>query len=225
VKSIHRMLVPVAIIFLAAISFADAPATEPSGPTTQGTIDLLQGIQDKLQTVRTVEADFVETKLLALLNHKLTIRGHLALQRPDRLIWIVRQPVRYAIRIDGDEVRQWDEDTNRVDVIHLGGDPTFKAVSYQMKSWFLGNYKALGDSYNVYVNTRRPVSLQFQPKSGSMVAGMLTRIDLTFQEDTHYVDSMSVEESSGDTTSVQFVNAQVNQPIADETWEMPPHEK
>jgi outer membrane lipoprotein-sorting protein len=225
VMSIHRMLVPIAIVFIAASSFADAPSTEPAGPTTQGTIDLLQGIQDKLQTVRTVQADFVETKLLALLNHKLMIRGHLALERPDRLIWIVRQPVRYAIRIEGDEVRQWDEDTNRVDVIHLGGDPTFKAVSDQMKSWFLGNYKALGDSYNVYINTRRPVSFQFQPKSQSMVAGMLKRIDLTFQEDTNYVDSMSVEESSGDTTTVQFVNARVNQPIGEKLWEMPPHEQ
>ena len=178
-----------------------------------------------MRKIETVDADFVETKLLSMLNHKLTIRGHLSLQKPDRLIWIVREPVRYAIRIDGDEVRQWDEDTNRVDVIHLGGDPTFKAVSEQMQAWFLGNYKALGDNYDVYINSRQPVSLEFVPRGDTMIAKLLARIDLTFEPGNSYINSITITETGGDTTTIQFVGTKANQPLADETWEMPPHER
>ena len=55
----------------------------------------------------------------------------------------------------------------RVDVIHLGGDPTFKAISEQIQAWFLGDYKALGDSYDVYLTQPQPVSLAFIPQRGS----------------------------------------------------------
>jgi len=195
------------------------------GATTQPALDLLGQVQSKLSTVQTVDADFVETRLLSMLNHKLTIRGHMALQKPDRLIWIVSSPVKYAIRIEGDEVRQWDEDTNRVDVIHLGGDPTFKAVSEQMQAWFLGNYKALGDNYDVHINSNDPISLGFTPKADSMVAKFLQRIDLTFEPGDLYIQSMTIAETGGDSTTIQFVHTKVNQPIADETWEMPPHER
>jgi outer membrane lipoprotein carrier protein len=193
-------------------------------PATRASIDVIQRVQHQLKTVTSVEADFVEKKNLAMLNHTLTIRGHLALQKPDRLIWIVNEPVKYAVRIIGDEVRQWDEDTNHVDVIHIGGDPTFKAISQQMQAWFLGNYQELGDSYDALLLNNDPLTLSFVPKSTTMVAKIIQSIDLKFDHDITYIDTMTVRETGGDTTTIQFINPRVNQPIADNVWEMPPNE-
>jgi outer membrane lipoprotein-sorting protein len=198
---------------------------QSKGPTTRASAELIEGIQNHLKSVVSVQADFLEKKNLAMLDHTLTISGHMAMEKPDRLIWVVRQPVGYAIRVLGEEVSQWDEDTNRVDVMHLGGDPTFKAVSEQMQAWFLGNYKVLGDSYDALVNSEQPLSLRFVPKAGTMVAKLLKYVDVTFSSDQRYIKTMAVREAEGDVTTMTFSHTLLNQPVAKETWEMPPHER
>jgi outer membrane lipoprotein-sorting protein len=198
---------------------------ESNGPATRASIEVMQGVQNHLKFIASVQADFIEKKNLAMLDHTLTISGHMTLEKPDRMIWVVRRPVGYAIRIRGDEVCQWDEDTNRVDVIHVGGDPTFKAVSEQMQAWFLGDYKMLGDSYDVFISAERPLSLRFVPKGDTMVAKLLKQVEVTFSPDENYVEAMVVREAGGDTTTLNFMNTRVNQPVQNETWEMPPQDR
>jgi outer membrane lipoprotein carrier protein len=224
-NSFPQNLAFVAAICLAGIALADGSETQPAAPATQATAEVLDPLQAQLRQVNSVQADFVEKRNLAMLNHQLTISGRFALQKPDRLIWIVTAPLRYAIRIEGDEVQQWDEDTNHVDVIHLGGDPAFKSISDQMKAWFLGDYSALATNYDALLIGRNPLALEFVPKPDSMVAKMISKIGLSFEADERYIDTMSVVESSGDTTSVHFSNARINQPVSEATWEMPPHER
>jgi outer membrane lipoprotein-sorting protein len=217
------------LLAAAALAAADAPATqlseEPPAPTTRASVDVIAQIQHQLGGISTVDCDFQEDKNLVMLNHTLKIRGRVGLAKPNRLIWIVDSPVRYAVRIDGDEVRQWDEDTNQVQVIHLGGDPTFKAISEQVQGWFLGDYKQLQDSYDLYQTSRQPVSLAFIPRAGTAVTKLLKRIDITFNADETYIDTIVVREAGGDVTRIRFVNVRLNGPPDDKKWEMPPHEQ
>jgi outer membrane lipoprotein-sorting protein len=215
-------------LFFAAGAFAGAPSTQPDDapplPATRASMNVIAHIQHKLHGIVSVESDFVETKKLAMLNHTLKISGHIGLAKPDRMIWIVREPVKYAIRIEGDEVKQWDEDTNRVDTMHLGGDPTFRAVSEQIQAWFLGDYKILGDSYTVYQTQQQPVALAFIPNPQSVVSKLIKRIDLTFNADETYIETLIIRETGGDVTTIHFINSQINQPVKAGTWEMPPNE-
>ncbi|HEY1921500.1 MAG TPA: outer membrane lipoprotein carrier protein LolA, partial [Tepidisphaeraceae bacterium] len=189
-----RAICSVAAFFILSHARLSAQATQPSPdaslPTTRATLEVVQHLQKQLHGINTVDSDFVETKKLAMLNHTLVIKGHVGLAKPDRLIWIVRQPVRYAVRIEGDEVQQWDEDTNKVETIHLGGDPTFRAISQQIQAWFLGDYKLLGDNYDLYVTQQQPLSLAFMPHGDSAVTKLIKRIDLTFIADETYIDTM-----------------------------------
>ncbi|MGD0463268.1 MAG: outer membrane lipoprotein carrier protein LolA [Tepidisphaeraceae bacterium] len=227
-NAIARIFLACIGLGLAGLSAAADPTTQPAGSqpaATRVSPELVKHIQHQLQDVTTVEADFVELKNLAVLNHTLTIRGHMALEKPGKFIWIVREPVRYAIRLEDDEVRQWDEDTDRVDVIRLGGDPTYKAISDQMRAWFLGNYGALAKDYEVDVLSENPLSLRFEPQADSVVAKFMQRIVLTFAADQRYIEKMVVSETGGDTTTLEFVHTQLNQPVKDDIWRMPPNER
>jgi len=204
------------------------PTTQPvAAPvaTTRASMELLAHVQNQLRSVTAIEADFVQEKQLSVLNHKLTITGHFALLKPDKLVWIVREPVKYAIRIEGEEIRQWDEDTNKVQVIHLGGDPTFQAVNQQLQAWFMGDYKTLGDNYEADLIGEHPLQLAFIPKGNGMLSKVIKQVDLTFGKGESYIDKMVIRESSGDVTNLQFKNIQLNQPIPKEIWEIPPHER
>jgi outer membrane lipoprotein carrier protein len=220
-----------AILSLACIahSYAQSPDTRPAqsstAPATRASIEMLNHVQDKLRTVNTVEADFVEEKQLAMLDHTLTIRGHFAMQKPDRLVWIVLEPVKYAVSIHGDIVRQWDQDTNNVQTINIGGDPTFKAVSEQLSSWFMGDYQALGQSYDVDVLSQKPLTFSFAPKGDSMVAKVLKQIVVTFAPDDRNIETMVVTEAGGSVTTINYINVKLNEPVKAETWEIPPHDR
>jgi outer membrane lipoprotein-sorting protein len=216
------ILLTLAFLFSNLCASVNAQTTQPTSAPVPAPLDLITHLQKQLSTVESVQADFVQVKNLAVLKHKLTIRGSFALQKPDRVIWIVREPVRYAIRVHGEEVSQWDEDTNKVQVMHLGGDPTFKAISQQIQAWFLGDYKSLAGSYDVFLISPKPLTLRFAPKPGTMVAKMVSGIEVTFGADEMNIDTMQIHEQAGDNTILTFINTRLNQPVKKETWEIPP---
>ena len=122
----------------------------------------------------------------------------------------------------GDEVTQWDEDTKKVQTIHVGNDPTFKAISEQMQSWFMGNYKDLDKSYDVYLINRQPLTFRFAPKAGTVMSKVLSWIEVTFGPEERNIDRMTVREAGGDVTTMVFSNTRLNQPVPKQTWEIPP---
>jgi len=207
---------------LIACAQTSPPATQPAQALVPAPLDLITHVQKQLRDIDTVQADFVQEKNLTVLKHKLIIRGNFALEKPNKVMWNVRDPVKYAIRVDADEVRQWDEDTNKVQIIHVGNDPTFKAISEQLQSWFMGNYKDLANSYDVYVINQKPLTLRFGPKPSSIMGKVISWIQVTFGPDERNIDSMVVHESAGDTTVLNFTNTRLNQPVPKKTWEIPP---
>jgi len=198
------------------------PATQPGAQLTPAPLELITHVQQQLRNVETVQADFTQEKNLTVLKHKLVIRGNFALQKPDKVMWNVREPVKYAIRVFGDEVTQWDEDTKKVQTIHVGNDPTFKAISEQMQSWFMGNYKDLDKSYDVYLINRQPLTFRFAPKAGTVMSKVLSWIEVTFGPEERNIDRMTVREAGGDVTTMVFSNTRLNQPVPKQTWEIPP---
>jgi outer membrane lipoprotein-sorting protein len=212
------------ILLLAGPTDAQSPATQPA-PTTRASDALLTEIQKRLSDVKSVESDFVEEKNLALLNHALTIKGHFALEKPDRVIWIVNEPLRYAIRVEGDEVRQWDQDSNKVQVLHIGNDPAFQAISQQVQGWLLGDYAALAQNYQIGLLSEQPISLEFTPKANTVMAKIIQHVDLTFAKDGLYIETLTVQEADGGATKLQFIDTHLNEPIGKQTWDIPPHDK
>ena len=178
-----------------------------------------------METAKTVQGDFVQEKTLSVLKHTLTIKGRFAVERPRRLVWHVAEPVKYSIRVENEDVQFWDEDTNRVDRIHIGADHNFRAVFEQFQGWFLGNYAKIEQSYDVSVQSTEPLVVSFQPKAGSPMVQMLKRVVVTFQADHLYLASLVIEEGGGDTTTIHFNNIQINKAVPDSTWEIPPHGK
>lgn len=209
---------------LRAAEPAAAPATRPTtAPSPQQAEEMLKDLRQKLSTVTSVQADFVQEKNLSIFAHTLVIRGRFAVDRPKRLIWHVADPVKYSIRVEGDEVRFWDEDTDHVQSIRIGPNHSFRAAFEQFQGWFLGDYRSLTDSYDVTVLRADPIAVSFEPRSNSPMAKIIKRVEATFQTDNAYLQSIVIHEGSGDTTTIRFLNTRLNQPIPAEIWEIPPH--
>jgi outer membrane lipoprotein carrier protein len=206
-------------------SLADPPAT---APTTQAadpkpaSRDLLAHLQKTLTTVDTMQANFVEKKHLTMLKHTVTIKGRFAMAKPNKVIFIFDEPTHYAIRVNGEEITQWDQDTNQTQVMHVGNDPNFQAITQQIQAWFLGDYKVLEKSYDVYMLSEDPLTLRFAPQGGTMVSKLVKNIEITFNKDQMQIDKMVVNETSGNYTALEYSDTKLNAPIPTSTWEIPP---
>jgi hypothetical protein len=58
-----------------------------------------------------------------------------------------------------------------------------------------------------------------------MVAKLLKDVEVTFNSDQRYINTMVVREAGGDTTTLSFSGTRVNEPVATQIWEMPPHDR
>ena len=214
-KATWKLVVGFLLIGLSASAYAEKQSDKEAE-------QLLKDLRQRLEGIKTVQADFVQEKNLKVFQHTLVIRGKFAVERPKRLIWHVTDPVKYSISVAGDDVRFWDEDTNKVNTIHIGPSHNFRAVFEQFQGWFLGDYRSLEESYAVVVEEKDPLTVSFGPKANSPMAKMIKGVTVVFKAESAYLDSLTINEGSGDATHIRFLNTKVNQPIANEIWEIPP---
>ncbi len=178
----------------------------------------LATLQERMADLTTVQAEFEQRKQLTVFGQELVIVGRLAFEAPGRFAWHVEQPVRYAMVIEGDEMRHWDEDTDRVQRLRLDRDPAFKMIFEQMTVWFSGRYANLPESYRVEIESREPYVLRFQPRTGSVFEGVIEQVRVGFRRDERYIERLEIVEGGGDRTTMIFQNTQLNQPIAARWW-------
>jgi hypothetical protein len=89
-----------------------------------------------------------------------------------------------------------------------------------MEKWFYGTFKSMQGDYKITLITEHPIVLEFVPSENSLSRNFIKRATIFFQDDERYIKEVRIEEKDGDSTSLVFVNAQLNQPILPNAWEV-----
>ena len=205
-------------------SATDKP-TEPAAPASTVSAEIEPDVESVMRTlekrmadIRSVQAAFVQEKTLSILDSKVVIEGTMALEG-ERFAWHVNAPVKYSMVLIDDAMRQWDEDTGRVQRQSLKGNPVFNAVMEQLGHWFSGRYRQLRSDYAVTLLEREPMlRLRFSPRAESAAAKAVKHVTVSFRDGGEYIHGIAIEDLSGDTTVLTFSDTVVNEPIAPETW-------
>ena len=170
--------------------------------------------------VKTVKTRFVQEKTMALFNHPLVTRGSIWVAPPERLLWRVDSPMRYALALDGTRIRQWDGETGKTTTMSLDGNPVFAAVTEQLNAWFGGRYGLLAQDYDVAQRSVAPATFVFVPKPAAPSAKMLKSVTVVFREDARYIASIQIDDHSGDVTTLTFEDTEINVPLDPKAWEL-----
>jgi len=184
--------------------------------------DLLGKLEKKISKVKSLQTNFIQEKKLAVFNDKLLIKGAIYLEKPDLLAWHVKEPLRYSIVINGDIIRQWDEESNRIQKISLAENPALQAVFEQLKEWFSGGYTAMLKEYHIKIINQSPIVLQFIPHKTVVAGNLIESITISFQEDERYIRQIEIKEKCGDNTLLKFVDTCLNCPVDSSAWEIKP---
>lgn len=192
-------------------------------PSAASPVDrLLEELDRGFSEIRTVQADFRQEKELAVFSRPLVLEGRLRLEIPGRLAWHVDTPLRYALVIDGDVMKQWDEETGKIEQTSMSGHPVLRVVDEQLRSWFSGRYASLQADYEARVVEAQPLELEFIPRASSPARRMIARVVVNLREDRRYVSRIRIEDSGGDATTLTFARTVLNEPIDEGAWALTP---
>ncbi len=195
----------------------DGVAAESDADSLRAALDVWQ---EGLQSVVSVASDFAQEKRLALFRDPLSIRGRLYLSTDGRFAWETHWPVRSKLVVADGRIRQWDEETGRLQTISMRDNPAASAVHSQMSVWFSGRYEELAETYDVELVSDQPVVFLFRPVAGTPAADYLRTVEVQLRPDGRYLDQVRILERSGDQTSISFVDTVLNPVLPAAIWDV-----
>jgi outer membrane lipoprotein-sorting protein len=208
-----------------AASVASPPAAPVPAPVKAATpvspevTAALARLEKRFAGIKTVQTGFVQEKSLAVFDQKMILKGKIALECNGRFAWRVTEPVRYTLVMTGTKLKQWDEDSGKVQEISMTSNPVFQAVFTQLQCWFSGRFQDLARDFTVSLVKDKPLTLAFVPKSAA-AGKAVKQVTVILRDDERYVGELKIEEVGGDVTVMTFEGTKLDDPIPASTWEI-----
>ncbi len=216
-----RLLLFLTLIFLASAGVVCAGDTSAAtAPQRDDLSALLNTIGKTVSDFTSLKTEFTQEKEMAMFKEKLVLKGRIYLLKPGKIAWHVDSPVRYSVLITDTLIRQWDEDTNKVQELSLARNPIFQNVLNQLTVWFSGEYASLLAINDVRVKQKEPLILEFIPLEKNISKKVIKSVTITFREDLKYLKRIQIREINGDTTTITFTNTQLNAPLNNASFEV-----
>jgi outer membrane lipoprotein-sorting protein len=222
-KMLTRIIAALSLSMFIMMQTCLVLAAESGKGTTSQPGDLsafLLSIGKKASNFKTLKTEFTQEKKMALFKDKLIMKGRIFLEKPNKIAWHVDSPVRYSVLITDKFIRQWDEDTNKVQEISLAKNPIFQNVLSQLTVWFSGEYGSLLDTNDVRVIKRDPLVIEFIPRDNNVSKKVIKSITITFRDDQNYLQQLRIQEIRGDVTTINFINTILNTPLNSNSFEV-----
>jgi outer membrane lipoprotein-sorting protein len=178
--------------------------------------------QMDIPDITALQAEFIQTKHIALLRHRAVITGELCIEKENgRMAWHVASPIRYSCVITDESLTQWDIDSNQQITLSADRYPWLKILSRNMKDWFSGNFRSMSSEFTVKTDGKHEKIMTARPDS--RIAEFIKSIEFHFSDDGSAISRVIFTEVNGDTTDIAFSNIRINQPIPAEKWKVKPN--
>lgn len=166
-----------------------------------------QAICDKFQTIKMVETNYSEEKVLQILDHPLLSRGTLIFSPEQGIYRHMKDPFEQEILMTRSRLIQHTAGES-VQEIPVRRQPVAQAFVEVMMSFFSGDRQTWEKYFEAtFTGTEAEWKIQFIPRKGSPIAIAINRILL--EGSTDLLASMTVIEKNGDATRTLYSNQRV----------------
>jgi outer membrane lipoprotein-sorting protein len=216
-------LLLILFLFMPAINcYAETSGIKTHKNLAPDLYEVIHRLEEKTSGIITIQTEFIQEKELSVFNDKITLKGMLFLQKPELFAWHIRKPLYYSMVINGDILSQWDENTKKTQKISLSKNPAFQVAISQMKDWFSGKYTSMTENYNIIIIKKKPASLKFIPHKNTVAGDVINSVTVIFRKDERYIHQIHIDEKSGNSSLLTFINTQLNTPLGAAVWEVKP---
>lgn len=205
----------------AAAGAADLPdPTSPKITAGERLPALIARVKHEQERLRTLQANFVQSRESELLLAPEESRGVFYFAAPDSVRWEYRTPNPISMVIRGNELTTWYQDLERADKVNVGRYST-QILRY------LGAGSSLGtllQYFNVNLVSpqdaaHEPFRLDLKPRY-ERVAKRLREMTIWLDREHYLPVHLRYVEPNGDVTEYRFSEMRVNEPIAADRFDL-----
>ena len=186
-------------------------------------IKLLEQTRAKIKRLRSVQAEFVQKKHLAMLTEPVISKGTF-LYKPDRkFAWHYLPPDESYTISDGKKIWLYFPALKQAEVYDM---EKFKSQSRVFEKLCLGFERPLsdlGDAFSIELigQTASDFEVELRPKDETM-SRLIARLQIVISKETGLPTRLQSVEKNGDTTSIKFTSVRLNRELADSVFTFVP---
>ena len=166
---------------------------------------------------RVIRAEFVQTRHLAELDMKVVFTGEMICEKNGRLRWQVKSPVRSITVISNSILKHYDGETGKISVIRQDRFPWLEMLEKCMSDWISGDPAQLARRFELSAKDAR--TLRLLPKEPALKE-IFKAAEIRAAARFDAVESISIEEKSGDRLEIRFRNIRKNPVLPESIWEL-----
>ena len=165
---------------------------------------ILQDLQQKMSTLKTVWLEFTQERELKLFAEPLKSEGVMLISTPDQIRWETTAPYQSILLANHKSVAQFERTDGEWKKLKLGFPQMLKGVMDQMVLMNQGKLDALMADFTISVATNSAaVVLTLVPKDAN-VRGILSSLDIRLMPDLSATREVVMHEPGGDLTRITF---------------------
>lgn len=172
-------------------------------------------VQKKYETIKTLEADFVQVALSMGMNKGRVSSGKVQIKKPGKMKWVFKTPEEDVIVSNGTSMWIYQKDLNQVI------ESKIEANTPQVAMNFLAGAGNMEKDFKVELidTTSDSYELRLSPKKS---IPHVNEIILLVDKKTFVVIKTTVKDAFGGQTSVEIKNIKTNREIKDKVFEFTP---
>jgi outer membrane lipoprotein-sorting protein len=173
--------------------------------------EVIKRVQAQQKNTKTIEADFRQEKVLALLAKPEISSGRFVFSKPDKVLWMYDAPKRVEMLISNGMLTTYYPDLNKAEQLEVKRyqDRIFK---YMGASGAIDDLAAFFDFTFTNTSDKPFYVLDLLPKSKG-IAKRVQHIRIWIEKKTYLTSKFEYVEGDGDITRYEFTNIRVNQPV------------
>ncbi|MDR3260641.1 MAG: outer membrane lipoprotein carrier protein LolA, partial [Tannerella sp.] len=179
--------------------------------------DIIDKIKQTSAGMKTMKCDFTQVKELSFMDEKVTVEGKMLYKQTNKIRWEYTKPYTYVFATDGKDVytHSGGGNTNKMPV---KSSKLFSEISNIMIGGVSGNglidspdfATQFGVGKDDYRVTLTPLKKE--------VKDLFSAIQLYIRKTDYHIHAVELVEKSGDKTSIQLKNIQINTTLEDELF-------
>jgi outer membrane lipoprotein-sorting protein len=163
-----------------------------------------------------LQCNFTQKKNISVLSEVITSKGKLLFKAENMLRWEYTSPYFYLFILNNDKV--FLKNDNSSQQFDVKSNKLFKEISSLMVNGIRGDKLIDESKYQVqFFENSSQVMVKLFPKNKEMKS-LISAIQLYFNKTTYLVNSLDMNEQSGDVTSIVFTDMVLNQQLSDEKF-------
>lgn len=167
------------------------------------------------KNMKSIRADFVQEKVLSMLKDKLISKGTFALRQDQKVRLEYTTPFKYVMVINNGKIAIQDD--NKTTQLDLHKNKMFQQINKIIVDGVQGNVANSADFNTHIFESPTQLKLEMVPIPKSMKE-LFSSIVVTLDKKDFSAVKMVMNERSGDYTSIQFKNKELNATLPDQLF-------